>query len=138
MGDYKCSKCSAEIPTDSKFCLNCGAKVTKETKPGTEQVHQVFQFLFSKDLIIAAILFGFLLIWIGVIVLTFSSSYTGIRVAEVLNSLGFFVAGAFLVGGGIANDNMDRFIRIGMIIIGVYMITSVLALASLIPAIPWA
>jgi vacuolar-type H+-ATPase subunit I/STV1 len=138
MGDDKCSKCGAEIPTDSKFCLNCGAKVAKEVRSGTEPVHQVFQFLFSKNLITAAILFGLLLIWIGVIVLTFSSDYTGIRVAQVLNSLGFFAAGAFLIGGGIVNDSMDRFVRLGMIVIGVYMITSVLALTSLISSIPWA
>lgn len=138
MGDDKCSKCGAEIPTDSKFCLNCGGKIAKEIRPGNEPVHQVFQFLFSKNLITAAILFGLLLIWIGVIILTFSSDYTGIRVAQVLNSLGFFAAGAFLIGGGIVNDSMDRFVRLGMIVIGVYMITSVLALTSLISSIPWA
>lgn len=137
MGDDKCGKCGADIPTDSKFCLNCGAKVAKETRTGMEPVHQVFHFMFSKNLIMAAILFGLLLIWIGVIVLTFSSDYTGIRVAQVLNSLGFFIAGAFLIGGGIANDAMDRFVRLGMIVIGVYMITSVLALTSLISSIPW-
>lgn len=137
MVDYKCGKCGADLPADSKFCLSCGAKVAKETRPDHEPVHQVFQFLFSKNLIIAAILFGLLLIWIGVIVLTFSSDITGIRVAQVLNSLGFFAMGAFLIGGGIVNDAMDKYVRLGMIVIGVYMITSVLALTSLIPSNLW-
>lgn len=132
MGDNKCSKCGADIPLDSKFCLNCGAKVIKDTQQVNEPIHQVFRFLFSKNLIIAAILFGLLFIWIGALVLTFSTDMTGLRAAQTLNSLGFFVVGIFLIGGGIVNDMMDRYVRLGMIVIGVYMITAVLALHSLL------
>lgn len=131
MGDEKCSKCGADIPTDSKFCLNCGAKVVKETQHTKEPIHQLFGFLFSKNLIIAAILLGLLLIWVGAIVLTFSSDMTGFRAAQVINSLGFFIVGIFLIGGGVVNDTMDKYIRLGMIVIGVYMITSVLALPAM-------
>jgi uncharacterized membrane protein YvbJ len=30
MVNNKCSKCGAEIPADSKFCVDCGTKVRKE------------------------------------------------------------------------------------------------------------
>jgi hypothetical protein len=135
MGDEKCSKCGAELPSNSKFCLSCGAKIEKETRSEREPIHQVFRFLFSKNLIIAAILLGMLFIWIGAIVLTFSSDLTGYRAAQTLNSLGFFITGVFLIGGGIVNDAMDKYVRVGMIVIGVYMITSVLALTSLLSSI---
>jgi ABC-type multidrug transport system permease subunit len=132
MGDENCSKCGAELPSNSKFCLNCGVKVEKETRSEREPIHEVFRFLFSKNLIIAAILFGILFIWIGAIVLTFSTDLTGYRAAQTLNSLGFFITGVFLIGGGIVNDAMDKYVRVGMIVIGAYMITSVLALTSLL------
>ncbi|HWR63164.1 MAG TPA: zinc ribbon domain-containing protein [Candidatus Thermoplasmatota archaeon] len=135
MGDEKCSKCGAELPSNSKFCLSCGAKIEKETRSEREPIHQVFRFLFSKNLIIAAILLGMLFIWIGAIVLTFSTDLTGYRAAQTLNSLGFFITGVFLIGGGIVNDEMDKYVRVGMIVIGVYMITSVLALTSLLSTI---
>ncbi len=131
MGDEKCSKCGADILPDAKFCLNCGAKITKEPKQVTEPIHQLFGFLFAKNLIIAAILLGLLLIWVGAVVLTFSTDMTGLRAAQVINSLGFFITGVFLIGGGIVNDHMDKYVRLGMIVIGVYMITSVLALPAM-------
>lgn len=98
-------------------------------------MHEVFRFLFSKNLIITAILFGILFIWIGAILFTFSTDLTGYRAAHTLNSLEFFITGVFLIGGGIVNDAMDKYVRVGMVLIGVYMITSVLALSSLLSSI---
>jgi uncharacterized membrane protein YvbJ len=30
MVNNKCSKCGAEIPADSKFCVDCGTEIRKE------------------------------------------------------------------------------------------------------------
>ena len=135
MSDESCNKCGVEIPADSKFCLNCGAKVPKHTQQVSEPVHQMFRMLFSKDMIIGAVLIGLLLIWIGILLLTFSTEVTGYRVAETLNSFGFFITGIVLIGGGIANDVIDKYVRVGMVLIGVYMITVVLSLPGLITSI---
>jgi len=135
MVEGKCNKCGADVPSNSKFCLSCGTKIEKETRQEREPIHDVFRFLFSKNLIVAALLLGLLLIWVGSLVLTFSTDMTGYRAAQTLNSLGFFITGVFLIGGGIVNDSMDRYVRVGMVIIGVYMITSVLALTHLLSSI---
>lgn len=135
MLNEKCNKCDAEIPKDSKFCLNCGTKVAKETQTRSEPIHQIFNTVFSKNLIIAAILLGLLFIWIGILVMTFSTDTTGYRVAMVLNSFGFFLTGIVLIGGGIANDTIEKYVRLGMVVIGVYMMTIVLSLPGLLSSI---
>lgn len=130
----KCSKCGAELPEEAKFCLNCGAKISKALHVHNDPLHQLIQLVFAKNLIIAAILLGMLFIWIGALIVPFSTALAGMRAAQVLNSLGFFILGVFLIGGGIANDGFDKYIRLGMIVTGVYMVTSVLSIASLISA----
>jgi len=52
-----------------------------------------------------------------------------------LNSFGFFIIGIVLIGGGIANDIIDKYVRLGMLVIGVYMITVVLSLPGIIASI---
>jgi zinc-ribbon domain len=135
MVNDECSKCGAGIPKDSKFCLNCGTKVERETRPVSEPIHQMLRMVFSKNMIIAAILLGLLFIWIGVLLMTFSTDVTGYRAAQTLNSFGFFITGIVLIGGGIANDVIDKYVRVGMVVIGVYMITAVLSLPGLLSSI---
>jgi hypothetical protein len=91
--------------------------------------------VFSKNMLIAAILLGLLFIWIGVLLLTFSTDVTGYRAAQTLNSFGFFITGIVLIGGGIANDALDKYVRLGMVVIGVYMITAVFSLPGIISSI---
>ncbi len=136
--DEKCSKCGAEIPADSKFCLQCGGKVNRETKTATdEQIHILIKSIFSKNFIIAGFLLGLFLAWIGTLVLTFSGDLTGFKAAITLNYLGFFLMGIFLIGGGIVNDLFDKYVRLGMIFGGSFLLASslVISMSSLLSAI---
>lgn len=126
----KCTKCGADLPADSKFCLQCGEKVSGgiKTAPG-ESVHLLLRSIFSKDLIVAGILVGLLLAWIGTIVMTFSGDSTGIKAAVTLNYLGFFLTGVFLIGGGIVNNAFDKFVRLGMIFGGTFLVAQSLVIS---------
>ena len=110
-----CPKCGAENPGGAKFCLNCGARLGLPAK-------EVFELLFSRSLIVAGSLLGILLAWIGTLVFTFGESGTATNAAETLNFLGFALVGTFLICGGITNRDIDKFVRLGMILGGVIML----------------
>jgi len=56
MVNDKCSKCGAEIPADSKFCVECGTQIRKEideqinkTSPVTEdEAQNILRTRFAK------------------------------------------------------------------------------------------
>ena len=139
MTEDKCLKCGTIIPKEAKFCPNCGAVKVIETpqtvQPQTVQpqpiqtqpvqprpmpnpsrpMYETLGPLFSKNLIIVGILIGILIAWIGEIVARFTIYLSA---GWVLNSLGFVFVGLFLTGGGIINKNLDKFVRLGLIVGG--------------------
>ena len=129
MTDDKCLKCGTKIPKEARFCPSCGAVKAIETpQPVQSQpvqpqpmpspsrpMYETLGPLFSKNLIIMGVLIGILLAWIGEIVARFTI-YLG--AGWVLNSLGFVFVGLFLTGGGIINKNIDKFVRLGLIVGG--------------------
>ena len=134
----KCIRCGANIPPGAAFCPSCGAPKAVE-QPTTQQaqpvyyptqtgsIENVFDTFFSTKLIVLGVLFGLLIVWIGNILFTFifpptTVDYTGIRVATFLNAFGLFVMGSFLIGGGISNKILDKFVRLGMIIGGAWLV----------------
>jgi small-conductance mechanosensitive channel len=128
----KCTKCGADIPADSKFCLQCGEKVSAEMRAAaapTEHVHLLLRSIFSKDFIVAGVLLGLLFAWIGTLITAFANDRTGFQAAAVLNSLGFFLLGAFLLGGGIVNNTIDKFVRLGMIFGGAFLVAQSLVVS---------
>ena len=130
----KCKNCGAKITDGAQFCPGCGA--TKEagkpiqkpvqakpvapimnmTKKGSSPLEGLFDMIFSKTVIILAVLLGILLAWIEVIVGTFSSSKTDS--GTFLNATGFARMSIILIGAGIWNKKIAKIVRLGMLIIG--------------------
>jgi len=138
MTDDKCLKCGTKIPKEARFCPSCGVVKAIETpQPVQPQPVQSQQMqpqpvqspsrpmyetlgpLFSKNLIIVGVLIGILLAWIGTIIATFAGMNLSLaRASLILNNLGFVFIGLFLTGGGIINKDIDKYVRLGMIVGG--------------------
>ena len=142
MTDDKCLKCGTKIPKEARFCPSCGAVKAIETpQPVQSQpvqppiqsqqmqpqsmpspsrpMYETLGPLFSKNLIIMGTLLGILLAWIGTIIATFAGiNLLLARASFILNNLGFVFIGLFLTGGGIINKDIDKYVRLGMIVGG--------------------
>lgn len=152
MGD-KCLKCGADLTKDAAFCPLCGepkeaepvqpqpvaqpepvqqpvqsqpvAPQPKPVKTGPGGLQGLVDLAFSKLVIMLAVGIGVLLAWIGAILVTYSDyGVTG----SFLATTGFTGMGLILLGGGFLNNKLDKYIRLGMILIGGYIIvTAILA-----------
>ena len=133
----KCTKCGANIPSGAAFCPSCGAPKAEEQQK-TQPVYQpsstigitgIFDLIFSKTIIIIGIAIGILLAWISLLIVIFASDSS--NVAAVLNSIGFIAIGLLLMGGGIFNNNIDKNVRLAMVLIGGYIILMSLGLTAI-------
>jgi hypothetical protein len=135
----KCNRCGVNIPQGAAFCPSCGAPKAEEQQKNqpdyqpsssTIGITTLFDIIFSKTTIIIGIAIGILLACISLLIMVFASgSY---NIAIVLNSIGFIGIGLLLVGGGIFNNNIDKHVRLAMVLIGGYIILMSLGLTSII------
>lgn len=133
MGEAICSKCGASFPEEANFCPSCGAKrgAVATTQYATQPTYGIFGMLFSKNLIILGVCFGILFAWIGSIIFTFgTTSQDAIKAAMVIGNIGFAALGLFLLGGGIFSKEIDKYVRVGMVIMGAYVIVTTLNIMS--------
>jgi len=136
MAVSKCVKCGANLPPGAAFCPSCGTPKAEE-QPITPVYHgstgaglnSLFDIIFSKTVIIIGIAIGILLAWISLLIMVFASGSA--NVAIVLNSIGFIGIGLLLVGGGIFNNNIDKHVRLAMVLIGGYIILMSLSITSI-------
>ena len=127
MGETICSKCGASFSEEANFCPSCGTKRVATTQYATQPTYGIFGMLFSKNLIIAGVCFGILFAWIGSIIFTFgTTSQDAIKAAMVIGNIGFAALGLFLLGGGIFSKEIDKYVRVGMVIMGAYIVVSTL------------
>ena len=93
--------------------------------------------VFSTALIVAAVLAGIFLIWVGQMVVTwpeFESTEAmrdAYKISTTLISLGGMVSGGALIGGGIINKSIDKFVRLGMLVAAALIIVQVMSLGAL-------
>lgn len=83
--------------------------------------------LFSEMLIVLGILLGLLLIWIAQLVGIHGGATTDAnKIKLTLKGIGAFLSIAALIGGGILNRNIDKFVRFGMILVAGWLLTIML------------
>jgi hypothetical protein len=141
----KCNKCQANIPEGASFCPNCGAPkveqpITQAYQPqqptrkallspgGSNPIKNIFDMIFSKTAMILGVFFGILLAWIGLVIMIFASS--SYKPAALIASIGFAGIGSLLIGGGIWNNKIDKFVRLAMVLIGVWAIIQTMSIFS--------
>jgi len=131
----KCVKCGADFPEEANFCPSCGAKrgAAAQYAPAPQQTYGIFNSLFSKNFIIAGVCLGILFAWIGSIIYIFGAitaipNLDAIKASLVLGFIGFAALGLFLLGGGIFNKEIDKYVRVGMVVMGAYIIVATMNL----------
>ena len=148
----KCSKCGAGLSADAVFCPLCGAAkgaqpaqaqpvrqqpVQAQPTPALSQAQKgsglaglqgLVDVIFSRLVIMLAVGIGVLLAWIGAVLVTFSNFNVA---GSFLATTGLTGMGLILLGGGFLNNKLDKYIRLGMIVIGGYvLVTAILASAN--------
>lgn len=129
----KCIKCGVEISDSASYCPNCGSPKPEEQKVpqpayrsmkasnlNTSPLGGIFNIIFSKTAIILVIALGFLFTWIGIAIMIFASGSADI--ARLLISIGFAGMGFFLVNGGIWNTRIEKFVRLAMVLMGIFLV----------------
>lgn len=131
MGEAICNKCGASFPEEANFCPGCGAKKGATMQHVAQPAYGIFGMLFSKNFIIAGVCLGILFAWIGSIIYIFGAiaaipNLDAVKAALVLGFIGFAALGLFLLGGGIFNKEIDKYVRVGMVIMGAYVVITTL------------
>ena len=86
--------------------------------------------IFSENLVVACTLLGILVIFVGQIVNIYARTNDVIQGSYVLMYLGRMLSSGALIGGGITNKNIDKFVRLGMLLAAGFIISSLLGLTA--------
>ncbi len=143
MAEIKCAKCGANIPEKAAFCPACGApKVEEQPQPKasaptpksepqpSKSIPELINSIFTEPNMFIMIPLGILIACIGGLIYLFSGSVTGLRAGMIVNVFGCLLIGMFLLMGGITIKNYDKFVRLGMIVGGVIMVTWTLSIPA--------
>ena len=136
MAAIKCSKCGANIPEGASFCPGCGAPkeekqiqekpsapAPKPVRQASKSIPELIASIFTENNLFILIPLGILIACIGGLIYIFGGSLNTIRAGLVVNVLGCLFIGVSLLMGGITIKNYEKFVRLGMILGGIIMIT---------------
>ena len=146
MAAVKCKNCNTLIPDGAAFCPECGApKVIEEKATQTQQkptqttqtqpaqpipqprpetqasLRNLANSVFSKTMIMIGVCIGILLAWIGALLFTIFG-LSGYQIYNILSATGFAGIGLLVFGGGFLNKDIDKYVRMGMVIVGGFII----------------
>jgi len=91
--------------------------------------------VFSRKLIVAAVLVGILLIWVAQLILIWPDwadtemMKIGAKIATTLIGLGGMISSFALIGGAVLNKSVDKFVRLGMLIAAGFILGQVMPMA---------
>lgn len=136
----KCKNCGVDVPDSADYCSSCGSPRTREqqappqpvyrsmkkSNPNRSPLEAIFNMIFSKTMIILVIALGILFAWIGIVIMIFASRSADI--ALLINSIGFSAMGFFLIGGGLWNPKVDKFVRLAMVLMGIFLVVQSLSI----------
>lgn len=142
-----CSECGTEIEEDMQFCPECGASLAGEgsaASGGASPTHPVttptanldLSSLFSKKMTTLAVGIGILVIFIGAVVCNVAESSGFLKAGLVLYNLGGLALGGTLFLGSLVNEDIDRYIRVGMLVGGALIVGLVLT-PQMAPSLPY-
>jgi len=89
--------------------------------------------VFSRELIVAAVLVGIFLMWVGQLVVVWPESEdtetmrTLYKTSRTLLGLGMMISSGALIGGGVINKSIDKFVRLGMLVVAALIIMQLMA-----------
>ena len=95
--------------------------------------------VFSGKLIVATVLVGLLLTWVGQLVVIWSdwedteAMMTVCRASMTLISLGGMISSGALIAGGVINKSIDKFVRLGMLVAAALIAVQLVGVTSIIP-----
>jgi len=156
----KCLKCGADIPDGAEFCPGCGAPKAAPVQPMQQPMYQqppmksadplknLAETIFSTKFMMVFILIGILLVFIGMFIWTFgypgepatdADDYGILKPAAVITNLGFFAISTTLLCGGIVNNKLNSYVRLGLVLAGAWILTGTLSGMDFDPGnyLPW-
>ena len=93
--------------------------------------------VFSRELVVAAVLVGIFLMVVGQLVVIWpewedtETMRTVYKTAKTLFALGGMISSGALIGGGIINKSIDKFVRLGMLVAAAFIIMQLMNWAAI-------